>query len=367
MAAYAEYNEALARGDREGALLASRKSYELAESAWGDSRKETALLATNYGDRLLIEKKFEDAEPIYRRCVEILDHLASDTSLPQLGYCQARLAQTFVATSDKRAEAAYRDAIKTFESAAEKGLASDKAMLGEAYLMVAQYSMPNSKIRYPGGSSGQIMLERAYREAGVLAAKAIPLLAETYGEKSELVARAHLYRGYAQEAAEDWSAAADSYEKAYDIFDELLGANDLTTARAFGRFRFALNYAKDKERQKQEKTSRDGRLPSSPECFFQAQGDEDIELCPIKRLPPSYPTTSYDVERGGFSMVLYDVAENGRTENIRVLESWPPREFERTSAGAVKNWIYAPPRRADGSIVRAVDVQTMIRYELRGR
>lgn len=363
MAAYAEYNEALARGDREGALTASKKAYELAETAWGDSRKETALLATNYGDRLFIDKEFENAEPLYRRCIEILDKLAVDSSLAQLGYCQARLAQTYVATSDNRAEAAYRGAIRAFENAAEKGAAPDKAMLGEAYLMVAQYSMPKRKVI----STGQMQLERAYREAGVLAAKAIPLLAESYGEKSELVARAYLYQGYAQEAAEDWSAAAESYEKAYDIFDELRGAKDQVTARAFGRFRFAVNFAKSKERQKQEKTSRDGRLPSSPECFFHGQGNEDIELCPVKRNPPTYPSTSYDVEHGGFSLMLYDIAENGRTENIRVLESWPDREFERSSASAVKRWIYSPPKRADGSVVRAVDVQTMITYELSRR
>jgi len=367
MTAYNEYNEALTEGDQQKALAAAKTAYERAEEVWGEAKKETALLAANYGDRLSYDKKYADAAPIYERCAAIIQALSEPSNASQLGYCEARLAQSYLALEDKRAEGAYRRAIAAFEAARESGAFVDEALLGESYLMVAQLSMPSGKRRIRSGFREFQSFANLYRETGELAAKAIPLLEKAYGEDSELVARAYMYKGYAEEAADDWESAGASYEKAATIFELARGSDDPITARAFGRWRFVVNYRNDEARKAQSKTARDGREPSSKECFFHEQGDLDVELCPIKRRAPAYPTTGYDLEFGGFTMLVYDVNEQGRTENVRVLESWPASEFERTSSKAVEGWVFVPPKHPDGSVVRAVGVQTMIHYELAGR
>jgi len=55
----------------------------------------------------------------------------------------------------------------------------------------------------------------------------------------------------------------------------------------------------------------------------------------------TYPTRASDLRVSGNVSVLYDISEEGRTTNIRVLKTEPKNYFERTIKQDVSKWHFA--------------------------
>ncbi len=78
------------------------------------------------------------------------------------------------------------------------------------------------------------------------------------------------------------------------------------------------------------------------------------ELTPLSRLPPQYPPTALMRELEGYVEVVFDVMEDGTVQNAVVLNSQPPRVFDRAATNAVSRWRFQPVvRNGKPTVVRA--------------
>lgn len=86
------------------------------------------------------------------------------------------------------------------------------------------------------------------------------------------------------------------------------------------------------------------------------------------RYEPRYPISALERGLSGYTMLRFDVSEQGVPENIEVLFSIPDiRIFDRDSIRAVEMWRY-PPRLVDGVPVRREGEETsMVFQRQRGR
>lgn len=63
--------------------------------------------------------------------------------------------------------------------------------------------------------------------------------------------------------------------------------------------------------------------------------------CSVGPNKVTYPTRAGDLRVSGNVSVLYDISEEGRTTNIRVLSAEPKNYFERTIKQDVSKWHFA--------------------------
>jgi protein TonB len=61
-------------------------------------------------------------------------------------------------------------------------------------------------------------------------------------------------------------------------------------------------------------------------------------------------------------MLRFDITEEGRVENIQVVDANPRNLFEREARNAVKKWKYAP-RLANGQAVKVVGREVQIDFK----
>ena len=66
------------------------------------------------------------------------------------------------------------------------------------------------------------------------------------------------------------------------------------------------------------------------------------ELTALSRLPPQYPPSALMREQEGYVDVLFDVETDGSVTNAQVIESDPPRIFDRAATAAVSRWRFQP-------------------------
>jgi protein TonB len=65
-------------------------------------------------------------------------------------------------------------------------------------------------------------------------------------------------------------------------------------------------------------------------------------LQPLKRIEPVYPKEAALNGTEGWAIFTIDITESGEVENIKLVESFPSRIFERESRRALANWKYQP-------------------------
>ncbi|RMF67015.1 MAG: energy transducer TonB, partial [Alphaproteobacteria bacterium] len=82
----------------------------------------------------------------------------------------------------------------------------------------------------------------------------------------------------------------------------------------------------------------------------------DSDYMPLFRRVPDYPPDALNRGIGGYVVVSLTVTADGRTRDIRVIESNPPRIFDRAAIEAARQFRYAP-RFADGRPVDTPDVR----------
>jgi len=90
--------------------------------------------------------------------------------------------------------------------------------------------------------------------------------------------------------------------------------------------------------------------------------DIDSMPQPLAQLRPHYPAHARMRQIEGNVRVVFVVNTNGRTENIRILDSTPDDIFDRASKRAVERWRFSPGM-VDGKSV-AVRVRQNIKFEL---
>ncbi len=86
---------------------------------------------------------------------------------------------------------------------------------------------------------------------------------------------------------------------------------------------------------------------------------------PIERVNPEFPEEARLKGIEGWVLVRFDIAEDGRVENVEVVDASPRNMFERDARKAVKKWKYAP-RMSNGQPVRVVGREVQVDFKLAG-
>jgi protein TonB len=71
-------------------------------------------------------------------------------------------------------------------------------------------------------------------------------------------------------------------------------------------------------------------------------GASDAESVPIVRVPPQYPLRAQERGIEGWVLVEFTITPAGTVRDPRVLDSDPPRIFDRAALRTIKKWKYRP-------------------------
>lgn len=91
-------------------------------------------------------------------------------------------------------------------------------------------------------------------------------------------------------------------------------------------------------------------------------GDLDHPLSAVSRMPPVYPMNAKRRNIEGWVSVRFVVAEDGKVENVTILEEDPPGVFARAVIDCVSSWRFNPG--TIGGIPVKTAAETTIRFEL---
>ncbi len=88
----------------------------------------------------------------------------------------------------------------------------------------------------------------------------------------------------------------------------------------------------------------------------------DMDAVPLVRIAPEYPRRAAQLNLKGWVLLEFTVTTLGTTENIRVVDSEPPRTFDKSAMRAVKKFKYRP-KVVDGQPVIQHGVQIVISFD----
>ncbi len=333
--AYKDYQALLKQKDVPGAKKKAYEAWQLAEDKMGDT-ETTANLAINYLDvAAASNKKSKKIDEGYARVIELASlkpEAERNEHITEQYYKHAKYLNTRRQFSKTR-----KIAQRGIDFAMASGL-QKSTFLGELYTLMASSYVPkgdNEKIAEYTGKAFEV-----FETAD-----------DGYVTMQPLLAR--LYSGYAKEGQKNILDAALEYQQVMESVENVLPRNHPFMMRALGRWSSM-----------RERLSRNGQLEEAEEkglcqCWpYDKARNETVK--PIKRVPPIMPARAF---QSGFSIVEFDLTDDGGTENIEVLESWPPDVFDVASKRAVAKWRYSP-RTEDQTDSDRTDIITTVRYRL---
>lgn len=90
---------------------------------------------------------------------------------------------------------------------------------------------------------------------------------------------------------------------------------------------------------------------------------QNQQVMPIYRAEPVYPRKALQRRIEGYVVVNFDVDSDGRTTNIRVIESKPNRIFDREAVTAISRWKYQP-KLVNGQPISQMDQKVKLEFML---
>ncbi len=91
---------------------------------------------------------------------------------------------------------------------------------------------------------------------------------------------------------------------------------------------------------------------------------EHQEYLPIHKEPPRYPRQAIRRNIEGYVLLEYTVTKTGRVRDVTIIESYPPRVFDRAAVQSAARYRYTP-RSVDGRAVEVEGVRTKIHFRLK--
>lgn len=333
---YKAYKAALKAQDVGKAAKAARLAWDMAEEKMGDS-PTTAALAQNFA---FISKKDDgkskDIIRAYERAIELSPLEAEDPVSLRLE--REVLLGTYLVKIRKGG--AFKRRFKEAVQFAEDNGVKYSVFLGELYTLRSEVD---------AGSQNHKSIEKYADLALEHFEKADAKYATFYPYK------AHLYAGYGKEGQDKLIPAAMSYQVVMQNLEGQLPRNHPFMMRALGRWmtmRGQIVRAGLKDEAEQA---------GMCECWpYDKKRNEAVQ--PIKRVPPVMPSNAW---QSGFSIVEFDLDDEGNTINQKLLESWPEKVWDKSSIRSVKRWKYSPKTAAEKPSDRT-GIITTIRYQLAG-
>ena len=81
------------------------------------------------------------------------------------------------------------------------------------------------------------------------------------------------------------------------------------------------------------------------------------------RIEPKYPIEAAQNKQEGSVILQFDIAKDGSTDNIQVIESFPQQVFDKVSVTALKQWTYKP-RIQGGQAQRQTGLTVQLDYRM---
>lgn len=99
---------------------------------------------------------------------------------------------------------------------------------------------------------------------------------------------------------------------------------------------------------------------SGPFLGTMRQGDRNAEgdVVPLVRIQPQYPRDAAVAQIEGYVTIQFTIDETGSVRNPKVIDSKPPRVFDREAIRAILRWKFKP-RVVDGQPVQRQAAQTI--------
>jgi len=144
---------------------------------------------------------------------------------------------------------------------------------------------------------------------------------------------ANLYQGFAHEYEDNVLDAALSYQKVMDYVGKLDYETHPIVGRALGRWihmRGRLQDSGDFE---------EAKVAGLCECWpYDIERNESVK--PLKRVPPKFPRRALNSSVSGFTIVEFDLDDEGNTMNPKTIASWPPDLYEKAALQSLYKWKY---------------------------
>ncbi|MGK0305700.1 MAG: bla regulator protein BlaR1 [Gammaproteobacteria bacterium] len=91
--------------------------------------------------------------------------------------------------------------------------------------------------------------------------------------------------------------------------------------------------------------------------------DNTSMASPVIRIEPKYPVEAARNNQEGSVILQFDIAKDGSTDNIQVLEAFPKQVFDKTAVTALKQWTYKP-RIQGGQAQRQTGITVQLDYRM---
>ncbi len=360
MEPYKAYRAALKAKDKKKAKINALKAWEAAEKALGD-HKTTGDLAYNYGSigpdgsEKNPYKNYEKRAEAIERAIELSSYYdADDVAMTEverrLALADLELTVTRHRRTPYRADPSTTigrlKLIKKLEEAIDKHSLRGSTFDGDLNVLYARYyevnGQPKKSIEY-----GQ---------------KAIDIYKSTTDNLfSKYAYFIHLFKGNSHyelanksDDIDEKINAALEYQVVMQNLEGKIPADHVFVKTAFQSW--MKTRSEIEEAGFLEKAENEGLC----ECWpFENYKDKAI---PLKRIPPKMPSNA---RSSGHVFVKFDVTDDGKPENIKVVSS-SKKLFESSALKSVEKWVYS--KREDGSDPEnRKNITTKIRYKLQDR
>lgn len=89
----------------------------------------------------------------------------------------------------------------------------------------------------------------------------------------------------------------------------------------------------------------------------------DADVIPLVRIEPNYPERALSRGIEGWVLLEFSITPQGTVKDVSVVDSDPPRIFDRAAERAVRKWKYRP-RIEDGEAVTRTGVQIVLTFKM---
>lgn len=335
---YKAYRAALKVNDAKAAIKHAYDAWQSAETHLGD-HKTTGDLALNYADIKSDDQSKTQVKAI-ERAMELTSFYGEDA--PSI-YMQRGISHLHLLTIRGETGKERKAADKLIEYARENGQARS-VFFAEALTIKAGASAGNRN-----GKKLLKLTEEAldvFENPDEIYASAYPIFA-------------HLYNGFGHEYEDDILEAALSYQKVMDYVGKLEYGTHPIVGRALGR------WSHMRSRLLTEGDADSLKEMGVCECWpYDVERNETVK--PVKRVPPKFSREALSSSVSGYTIVQFDLDDEGNTINPEVIVSWPADMYEKSSLKSLSQWEYTP-RVADETDVDRTNLISTIRYNIQDR
>jgi|GEM_PF-2523005 len=341
--AYKDYTASMQKGDYKSAIAHAKTAWKKAEDTLGDHAM-TGDLAYNYGYAEKNQGDKSKAIKALERSIELSSLKSTDALALRLEREVELVSSMDGVTSDTRLGKRIEKVLKF----AKSNNMSQTVFVGELYVHDANICTRRiqRKMKNPRKQIGSLVntgstkkgIKEGQKECSKIARKSVEIFESNPSDTRPVyVATAHNYVGYGYETSKNWLAAAMSYQKARNAIEGVYGRENSLVASTIGRWMNARNFL--------ERTDKLEFAESQGLCKCWPFTDTRKTVPYISWVEADFPAKAL-TRSSGYAIIQLDVSDDGKPENVRILNSWPDDVYDKSSLTAAKQ-LQFPPKTGD--------------------